>query len=193
MPLFIVRQAAVNDGIKFPVQDSWEAQYKGPNLLRSGPVCCIQDWVTTACWDLSLSFWSSGSWSHWKTKACWWSCRVNIMAVDALATEGARASADMVLTQFSRNIPAKWPTLLQTTFLNAIYQIKIKFHRCFSLRVKMTISQRWFSDNVLAPNPSQAITWINSDYSYMTLYGVTGNEITCMLRKLGFQITYAIT
>ena len=47
----------------------------------------------------------------WKTRYMYCLCYiVNVVAADGLATQGAKASAGMVLTNFSRNIPASAPS-----------------------------------------------------------------------------------
>ena len=63
--------------------------------------------------------WNSSSW----TTMIRLSCKVNTMAADGLATQGARASLAMVLTTFRRNIPVPAP---QGLTLCSLYLITVK-------------------------------------------------------------------
>ena len=83
------------------------------------------------------------------------------MVADDLAMWGARASATMVLTSLSCNIPVSAPdglthwgqdkmaAIFQTTFSNAfswmkMYKFQLRFHWSLFLRVQLTIFQHWF-------------------------------------------------
>ena len=75
--------------------------------------CCIyfRKHEIVIAFSINSQHWDGiGSWkpSSWKRRTCLFGV-VNTMVVDDLATEGARASATMVLTSFAWNFPVSTP------------------------------------------------------------------------------------
>ena len=77
----------------------------------------------TGCWNPSL----------WKTRTCL-SYRINTMAANVLATQGARASTVMVLTLFFQNIPVSAPPGL--TLITSPLYLEILIHCVLNFIIK---------------------------------------------------------
>ena len=87
-----------------------------------------QHWYGTDSWNLS----------SWKTRTCFY-CKVNTMAADGLAMQGARSSSAMVLTWISQDIPisasegltfTSWPNFYFQSPTSQSIEAAFNFNNC---------------------------------------------------------------